>query len=316
MAISGAESRYGLPFPLNTDVPDMEAYGRAIAERIAAIELGQRDLFQAGVLISTDWEMTANIVGGTGELGSVANTGGTAWLPDPVLAGSLMRSVAAPAKLSALKPPALPVSTKFMSVGVQLTPSKWGAAPTVSLVSGVEQASEALALTNPAAAVAGKVRIRDVVILNTAGVFSIAAQRDRRPWARGALSQRVLAAGLETSSATGVVVPELTTRIEASGVPLRLTLSGTYLNLEAPSKAVITIAGATTTTFTVRLFTQTTLAIGAALVDGSFVAVPAAGSQLVTVTLFAAVAGKAVELSKGTELLVEELRPSANNGTS
>jgi hypothetical protein len=220
MAISGAESRYGIPFPLNTDTPDMEAYGRAIAEKIAAIELGQRDLLQAGVLIGTDWEMTANIVGGTGELGSVANTGGTAWLPDPVLAGSLMRSVAAPAKLSALKPPALPVSTKFMSVGVQLTPSKWGAAPTVSLVSGVEQASEALALTNPAAAVAGKVRIRDVVILNTAGVFSIAAQRDRRPWALGANTSRNQ---LSTEQAEGThVLPSLTTRLETSGRAVRL----------------------------------------------------------------------------------------------
>lgn len=294
-----------------TQVNDNFAAMVAALESIGSAASGT-DVYQAGVVAAADWLPGVGSVNGATGVLSFTTFGGAAWLP--AVAGGLARTFTAAATVGGLKPPVLPGPSAFVNVGVELTVA--GAGSTVSVVSGVEKASEAEAVAAPPAVSAGKVCVRDVIVKNTAGVFSIVSERDRRPWARGAVSQRVLAAGLETSSATGVLVPELTTRIEAAGVPLRLTLAGTYLNLEAPSKAVVTVAGTTTTTFSVRLFTQTTLAIGAALVDGSFVVVPVAGSQLVTVTLFAAVAGHAVELTKGTELLVEELRPSANNGTA
>ena len=63
-------------------------------------------------------------------------------------------------------------------------------AATVSVVSGVQQTTQALAESNSPATTAGKMRIRDVVILNTSGVYSVVSQRDRRPWARGFRGKR------------------------------------------------------------------------------------------------------------------------------
>ncbi len=148
--------------------------------KIDNTDLGYEDFLQAGVVRSTDWSFTANIVGGTGTLGSTASVGGIAWLSDPVLSGGLMRTVTIPATLSGLVPPSKPATGKFMTIGFELTPATWNGSAEVSLVSGIEKSTEAEAKAAPPPVTSGKIRIRDVVVHNTSGTYSIVVQYDRR----------------------------------------------------------------------------------------------------------------------------------------
>jgi hypothetical protein len=159
------------------------------------INRGDHDFLQAGCVVSTDWSLTGNINSSTGALGSTGNTGGTAWLPDPVISGALMRSVTTPATLSGIAPSLLPASTKFVSVAYELTPSTWGAKATVTAHSGVEKATEAEAIAAPPGTTAGKLQVRRVIVKNTAGVYSIVAQWDVRPWATGGNAPETTAEG-------------------------------------------------------------------------------------------------------------------------
>lgn len=305
-----------LPFTLaedtDADATQVMANFEVLREAVEGVSFAAAasDVYQRGVVSATDFVVggvTFSVNAGNGELTfNISN--GAAWLPTE--AGALVRVFTAAATYK-IKPPTLPASGGWRKIGIEITAS--GESTVVSMVSGTEQVSETLAIANPPAITAGKARIFDYVLQNSAGTYSTHAGRDRRSWARGALSQRVLAAGLETKNTTGVTVAELTTRIEATGVPVRVSISGTYLNLESPAKVNVAFG---TSTFSTRLFTTTTLAVGAAPVDQSVVFTPAAGSTLAFVNLFAAPGGGAVELAKGTELLIEELRPSANNGTA
>jgi microcystin-dependent protein len=169
-----------LPYPTGKDlIPEGPAEMQAIATALDAENRGEVDFLQAGVVQATDWSFTAKLENtATCALESTATTGGVAWLP--LTAIGLVRSVTTAAKLKALKPASLPSPSKYMTVGFELTPSTSGAAATVSVVSGAEQTTQALAEAHSPAITAGKARIRDIVILNTAGVYSIASQTERR----------------------------------------------------------------------------------------------------------------------------------------
>lgn len=169
-----------LPYPTGKDlIPEGPAEMQAIATALDGENRGEVDFLQPGVVQATDWSFVAKMENpATCSLESTATTGGVAWLP--LTAIGLVRSVTTAAKLKALKPPSLPSSGKYLTVGFELTPSTSGAAATVSVVSGAEQATQALAEAHSPSITAGKARIRDVVILNTAGVYSIASQTERR----------------------------------------------------------------------------------------------------------------------------------------
>lgn len=193
------------------------------------INAGESDFLQAGVVESGDWSFTATINSSTGALGSEAATGGRAWLPDPVVSGALMRSVTTAATLSGLAPSTLPATTKFMTIGFELTPTTWGSAATVSLKSGVEKPTEAEAEAASPAVTSGKIRVRDVVVQNAASVYSIVRQIDRRPWATGGTTaesvgegkiagEAVTTAKIAGGAVTGAKLGEGTVRQE-TGTP-------------------------------------------------------------------------------------------------
>jgi microcystin-dependent protein len=177
---SGSTSRKKIPFPKPTDADKICSDWESTAKTLDEVNEGQADWLQAGVVAATDWSLTGNINSGTGALGSTGNTGNTAWLPDPVVSGALMRSVTTPATLSGIAPSLLPSTTKYVSCAYELTPSTWGAKATVTAHSGEEKATQAEAEAAPPATTAGKIQVRRVVIKNTTGVYSIVAQEDVR----------------------------------------------------------------------------------------------------------------------------------------
>jgi microcystin-dependent protein len=180
MPETGHTTNRAIPYPTGKDfVPEGPAEMQALANAMDAENRGEIDFLQAGVVKSTDWSFNAVMENpATCALESEAAVGGVAWLP--LTAIGLVRSVTTPAKLAALKPSSLPGASKYLTVGFELTPSTSDGAATVSVVSGAEQTTRALAEANSPAITAGKARIRDVVILNTAGVYSIASQAERR----------------------------------------------------------------------------------------------------------------------------------------
>jgi hypothetical protein len=192
--------------------------------------LGHQDFLQAGVIASTDWSFTANINSGTGALGSTGTTGGTAWLPDPVVSGALMRSVTTPATLSGLAPTTKPASGKYMTIGYELAPASWGTAATVSVVSGTEVVTEAEALESSPAITAGRIRLRDVVVHNSSGTYSIVHERDRRPWARGFYYTSLLSPNKETTGGALAVISasELGFRAECRSGLVRIRGWGSF----------------------------------------------------------------------------------------
>lgn len=168
--------------------------GAATAAAAAALEAAYEDngLNNNGLYVNSDWVFTPTINAATGEIGSTGTTGGLA-----KVAG--VRTKTNPfITLAALLPPSLPASGQFMSVGVQLAASNgFNGAAVPSVVSGVAKATEAEALAAPAGAVGSRMRIKDIIIKNTAGVYSIVVSRDRRPWVRGFYNSL---SGLSTTS--------------------------------------------------------------------------------------------------------------------
>lgn len=204
---------------------------KAAIEGTAAAAAGT-DVYQSGVLASTDWTPGAgSIVGGTGVL-SFTTFGGAAWLPGPV--SGLVRTFTTAVTVGGLKPPVLPGPSGFVCVGVELTAS--GAEAVVSVVSGAEQVSEAAALeaAHSPAISNGKSRVRDVILKNNAGTYEIKKERDRRPWARGAH-----AIGRHTASvgakAPKLVSADLQFRVECSGAPLQIGLQATTFSCGSAS---------------------------------------------------------------------------------
>ena len=178
----------GYIYPNGKDlIPNGPAEIQALAVDLDTENRGEIDYLQAGVTLSTDWSFTAALESSSeGKLDSTANTGGVCWCP--LAAIGLVRSVTTAAKIKALKPASLPGSGKYMAVGFELTPTTSDGAATVSVVSGAEQTTQKLAEENVPATTAGKDRIRNIVLLNTSGTYSIAAQFDVRPWCTGGVT--------------------------------------------------------------------------------------------------------------------------------
>lgn len=182
---SGKTLRKLIPFPKTTDADKLCADQQSMMEALDNINEGHQDFLQAGVVEASDWNFTAAINSFTGVLASEASTGGKAWLPDPVISGALMRSVTTSAALSGLTPSTLPTTGKYMTIGFELAASTWGEKATVSVKSGIEKGTEAEAEAASPAISSGKIRVRDVIVKNTSGVYSIVKQIDRRLWATG-----------------------------------------------------------------------------------------------------------------------------------
>ncbi len=181
--MSESSRRLRLPWPVEIEkAREIWKYLKNLANAVDETNFGVSDLLQAGVLSSSDYSFTAEVSGSTGELKSAGSVSGTAWLPDPVLSNTLMRSVRASSKIE-VKPATLPASSKYMAISIELTATSWNEAPTVSTVSSAEYATEKEAIEHVPAVTSGKLRIRDVIVKNTSGTYSIASQWDRRPTA-------------------------------------------------------------------------------------------------------------------------------------
>jgi hypothetical protein len=161
------------------------------------------DVYQTGVLATTDWTPGAvNVTGGTGEI-ELTTFGGAAWLPAPV--SGLVRTFTTAATYKALKPPVLPGPTGFIRCGIELTAS--GAAATVSIVSGTEKATEAeaLAIAASPAISSGKARVLDIIIKNVAGTYSLVTTRERRRFATGLERSIIATSESRTNTAFGTL---------------------------------------------------------------------------------------------------------------
>lgn len=191
---TGHTTNRNYPYPIRGFVDEGPANIQAAAEGPDKENRGEIDYLQAGVVTDTDWSFVASMENSaTCALASLGATGGTAWLPSTAV--GLLRSVTSAATLKALTPPSRPGSGKYLTVGFELTPTTSGKAATVSVVSGLEKASQAEAEAAPPATTAGKIKIRNVVIKNTAGVYSIVAQFDKRQWATGGGAPETVAEG-------------------------------------------------------------------------------------------------------------------------
>lgn len=223
-------NKRAMPYPDNTtgriNVGGTDI--KELAEKVDVENSGEVDFLQPGVVVSTDFEFTATMESeAEGKIQSVANTGGTAWINDATI--GLMRTVTPVGSgvIRALKPGTLPASGKYMNIGIELTPTTWGGAVTVSTVSGTAKATQAEAEAAPPGISANKVRVRDVVLFNNGGSkYELKAQRDRRAWARGAFVRLVRTSGSLFSGSglwTTMDATNLQARIECSGVPVRVT---------------------------------------------------------------------------------------------
>lgn len=275
------------------------------------------DAYQAGVVAATDWVPTSvTINGATGAIQAVYGAGGSAWLPAP--AGGLVRTFVG-SGIYGLVPPALPGPGGYMNMGIELAPS--GSVAAVSVVAGAEQGSEAAAITNGPAVSAGKVRILNVIVKNTAGVYSLigGAQRDRRPWARG-LNSSATQTNPEESTAALLAAPAaiagLSMRVECSGAPLLVVFSASRAWSKTAAASVnVQVRDETKA---VRAFGewQPTAAVTKAPLTVVSEYVPAAGSHLLEAVFCTSNIADEVTLVGSQLIVVELVRQRSNNGTS
>ena len=195
---------------------------RAAVEGIGGAQ-ANADAYQTGILILADWNLlsTLSINSSTGSIASTA-VGGSAWLPG---ATGLVRTFTPAATVSGLTPTPT-ASGNYRKVGIEIEAS--GTTAKVSLVSGVEKASEAEAIAASPAITSGRARLIDGVVHNTAGVYTLVALRDRRRWALGAFDQRLLVETKKSTSTTLTPIDftNLALRLECSGRPVRVTVIG------------------------------------------------------------------------------------------
>ena len=115
----------------------------------------------------------------------------------------------------------------------------FGAEPILSVIQGTPTAGATIDNRNGApggsggpGVPTGSVVIRDVLIAAGAAANTIAASRDRRPWAKGAYSRRN-ASGLDQTGLAATVptvIANTAQRVECSGTPVRVTLRGNWTN--------------------------------------------------------------------------------------
>lgn len=153
------------------------------------VNQGQQDFLQPGIVGSPSWSFTATINTSTGAISSEASVAeSVAWLPDPVISGALMRSSTTAGAITGIGPSKLPVSGKYISAAVEITPGHWGGPATVTVHSSTEEKStEAEAKEHPPATTSGKLQIRRFIIHYSGTIYSIGfqSQEDLRPWATG-----------------------------------------------------------------------------------------------------------------------------------
>lgn len=204
-------------------------------------------LLQNGVLVAGALALSAiSISTSTGALtftvaasdgGVIAATPATqpCWVKN---ASGLLVPVYVPVQTVTLSLPALPATGNYMVMGVDISTTG-----VVSLSNGGNSAGtvpSAVQLEAGAPSlVAGKLRIADISVHNTAGVYhfgddtTVAAQGvnwvDRRPHARGARVHAIAStSGPTTASATDVALAEMILRVESSGAPLRIMFNGAF----------------------------------------------------------------------------------------
>jgi hypothetical protein len=136
------------------------------------------DALQPGVLASTDGVLETIAVSGAGAVSVAGTTGGAAW--STRASGALVRNAIPTGSFSAT-PGSLPASGKYSVVGIDLVTATFGSTASLGLSSkGTDETSSALAVANSPAGANGRLRLLDVVILNTSGTYSLAASVDRR----------------------------------------------------------------------------------------------------------------------------------------
>jgi hypothetical protein len=272
---------------------------------------------QPGVINATDFATATMSVTAGGKLEWRCNGAAQAWIKDPVTGGLVYTTTKE--EIRTLTPPSLPVAGKYMSVGIDVSVASmaaYGGEAALTVTSGVEQASEALALENAAAGVANHVRVMDVIMLNTAGVYSVVKERSRKPWARGARASRRLVATFTPATGSLEEIAGLAIRIECSGLPVRITFHA-YANATAASQGVATggVGSELLALSPLGGWENTAASTGRGLCGYSAVVTPAAGSILFKPTAGLIGATAAVIQSPMT-FTVEELSGNANNGTS
>jgi hypothetical protein len=286
--------------------------GAAPESEAEALREALLDVFQAGVVQQSDWAMTPTIVSGTGVLGSAGSVGGVAWVNS---GAALVRTVKVPAALSGIVPPSLPASGKFRSIGLQLAASTFGNAPTLSAVAGSEVTTEAEALANPAAPVANRVRIIDIIVKNTAGVFSIATSRDRRPWAAGARALAGAAVEKTTTSTSFVAIDttNLSLRVECTGRPMiLLSQFSVFSSITAEGALGFLMDGGT-----VSGAGRFSVGTGEETITFEVETTPTAGSHLFQAAWLTGAGTLKMPFNAGSNLFrVIEMPPTRSNGTS
>lgn len=199
---------------------------------------------QPGARTATDMAIGGSTINAATGAITLVGTGGTIWINS---GSGLVRTASSIGGFSAVAPPSLPANGKFMCIGIQLAAAAFGAQAVASAVSGAEQTTEAAALAAPAALSSERTRIWDFVVKNTAGVYSIVAARDRRPWAAGAFGaiQMNGVGAVETKGVAGSLLWP-----KPSVVRLEIS-AGSVVRIRGPAK--VQIVSATTENDVVRL---------------------------------------------------------------
>ena len=182
-----------------------------------------------GVLASADAALSAtSVASGTGILTFSLAAASPLWINNA--SGILTPVTLAAVSGGTLTPGALPASGQYRGYGIEIDSA---GALTLS-TGGTDQTTAALALANintiPAA---GKMRLHDIILLNTAGAYTLNTSRDRRAWANGAKAYISATGRTAASGATPVAITGLTpVRLElpAAGATIlraRVQISGT-----------------------------------------------------------------------------------------
>lgn len=316
MAVHGSGTptpNIAAPIVLAGDAPDGATQTNDVAYQLDQLASAQ-DTVQAGVVGPTDgnWASHASLNASTGALSGTGGPGGLAWVP--TAAGLLVRG-AIPTSFSAITPAGLPANGKFATIGIDLVAAARGAAHTIALsAKGTDQTTSDLALANPPATAAGRVRLRDYVILNTAGVYTSIAERDRRPWAGGAIATigptsaasptatvfTVLGGSVRLEITTGLVIAQWSMKPNSASTTIQLQ---TGVNLDAAGSFL----GGTQNTVTVTT-SSTAPAAGLAVISGL-----SPGSHLFSI---AGLTDTGTINLASFNAVFREIDPAANNGTS
>jgi len=213
----------------------------ASTAQLEAAEKSMSDVLAPGILASPmgegsvgDWHVGAiSINGATGVMAITSASGGPhlAWIRSGAM---LMRTVTPSALFTGITPPSLPAVGKYMTVGVHLVPGIFGSAATVAAVSGPENATEGGALVASPPLVAERVRICDILIKNTGGVYSVILLRDRRPWARG----------FHSRTGFGVKETGSTSQTLIFGSPIRAEIQQSAANMQSILTGVLKLSAA------------------------------------------------------------------------